>query len=350
MSGMEIYDRRIEMIAKLKRKSVIIGIIAFIVVALAVALAVPAFAAGGTPSSPPGPQGKNFTTVQGTITSIGSGKIVIATTGTPGSVTLSMDDSTNLSVHGGVWSNLSELNGKPVTAIYKNNQTGTPVASQIMINMPKPIASARPPVDSNIARIQGILKVGDDGSISVGDVSGLKLDKNTNLTLFGFSSLKAADGKQANAVYNKQTNKVLQLMVNMPAPGTDKLPVMPRPAPGDTKNRPDKNIIRVQGTFTLSSDAKSVNITPPNNGTPVTLLLGDKTVLTLHGYSSLADAGGQTVMAVYDKTTAPLAAGMIMINMPQPAFNGAGPKPNMGGGFGPRMAPPFKPGAQPKPM
>jgi hypothetical protein len=139
----------------LKRKPVIIGLIALAVVALVVPVAF----VSAAPSNPTSRPGSNITTVQGVISSITSTEIVIKTTasdGTPSQLSLAIDGNTNFNIHGIDWLSGS-LNGKTVSAIYKNNQTVTPpVASQITINMPKPTAPAASALKKG-AMVQGTI-------------------------------------------------------------------------------------------------------------------------------------------------------------------------------------------------
>ncbi len=144
------------MIAKLKRKPVLIGIISLIVVALVVGFTIPAMAAVSPPRTSGAGGNKNTTVVRGTITSLGSTSITI--TPTSGSaVTLTLNSSTNFNIHGNNWLTSASLVGDSVTATY--NQTVTPlVASQVMINMPAATPNTRnPPTNSNSARAQGTI-------------------------------------------------------------------------------------------------------------------------------------------------------------------------------------------------
>lgn len=129
------------MINFLKRKPIIIGLIALAVVALVVPVAIVSAAPANSSSRP----GSNVTVVQGVISSITSTGIVITTTasdGTTSEVSLAIDSNTDFNIHGVDWLS-SSLNGKTVIASYKNNQTVTlPVAGQITINMPKPTVPA----------------------------------------------------------------------------------------------------------------------------------------------------------------------------------------------------------------
>jgi hypothetical protein len=127
----------------LKRKPVIVGLIALVVIAIVAPVAIVSAAPTSSPQlSRPG---SNFTSVQGVISSITSTGIVITTTasnGTTSQVSLAINENTNFNIHGIDWLSGS-LNGETVSAMYKNNQTVTPpVASQITINMPKPTAPA----------------------------------------------------------------------------------------------------------------------------------------------------------------------------------------------------------------
>jgi len=124
------------MIAKLKRKPVIIGILSFIAVAMVAGFAVPAIAAGAAPPwAPKAGVNANVTVVQGTSFTITGATIMINTSS--GTVPLGIGPSTNFNAHGNGWLPTGGLTNEPVTAVYKNPQTVTPpVASQIMINMP----------------------------------------------------------------------------------------------------------------------------------------------------------------------------------------------------------------------
>ncbi len=322
------------MIKKLKRKPVIIGIISFIAIALALAFTIPAFAAGGSPpSAPTFAPDKNFTVVQGTINKIDSGQIEINIPNSTNPVILGLDSNTNFAMHGVDWFNPAVLAGKPVTAIYKNNQSVTPpVASQIMINMPKPPEILpKPPVDPNISKVQGTLIVNGDGSITIGDVSGIKLDSNTNLTLHGLISLASGANKNAAAIYNEQTKLAMQVMVNIPDMSTATKPTTPAPPwpfPGKDRMPPIQNTSWVQGTLKVNS-SDSITLKTPK-GTEINLALDTNTTLTLHGYTSLSDADGKTAMAVYknNQTGTPVAS-MINVNMPQLPIKASGPRPTL---------------------
>ena len=122
------------MISKLTRKPVIIGIICFIVVAVALGLVVPAMAAGSLPWAPRVGGNKNNTVVRGTISALSSTSITITPT-TGSAIILNLNSSTNFNIHGNNWLTSVPLVGDSVAATY--NQTVTPlVASQVTINMP----------------------------------------------------------------------------------------------------------------------------------------------------------------------------------------------------------------------
>jgi len=343
------------MIKKLKRKPIIIGSIIFIVIALVAAFTVPALAAGKMSVNAIPVPDKNITMVKGTVSSINSSQIVINTTGTPNQVTLALDSSTNFSLHGIDWLTPDALAGKSVTAVYKNNQTATPpIASQIMIDMPDK-AEMLPKLQpvQNMANVQGTLSVNNDGSITIGDISGIKLNEKTTLSLFGLTSLKEGTGKNGTAIYNTDTKVAVQISVNMPAgPAVNKpmMPFPPRPFSKDEGTKLVQSITKVFGTLTVN-DEDSVKITP-SNGTEVNLVLDANTALTLYGYISLVDASGKTAVAVYDDSQSGTPVALLVgVNMPQqemPMMKGAGPMPFKDGGFGLKPHPGIQPGFGPR--
>jgi hypothetical protein len=341
------------MIKIFKRKPIIIGSIILVVIALAAAFTVPALAFGKMSANAAFAPDRNMTMVKGTVSSISSSQIVIDTTETPNQVTLALDSNTNFSMHGVDWLTPDALAGKTVTAVYKNNQTATPpVASQIVIDMPDK-AGILPKLQTvqSIAKVDGTLSVSDDGSVTIGDISGIKLDGKTTLTLYGLTSLKEGSGKNTAAVYNSDTKVAVQVSVNMPAgPAANKpmMPFPPRPFPKNDGTAQIQGFTRLLGTLTVNDDG-SIKITP-ENGTETSLVLNTETVLTLHGYTSLADASGKTATAVYDNTqNETLVALMVGVNMPQkemPMMNGLRPMPFKGGQAGPGYQPGFGPKMQ----
>jgi hypothetical protein len=341
------------MINKLKRKPIIIGVIVLVVIALAAAFTVPAFAFGKMSANAAFAPDRNITMVKGTVSNINSSQIVIDTAETPNQVTLALDSNTNFSMHGVDWLTPNALAGKPVTAIYKNDQTATPpVASQIIIDMPDKAGTLPKlqPVQS-IAKVDGTLSVSDDGSVTIGDISGIKLDGKTTLTLYGLTSLKESSGKTATAVYNGDTRVAVQVSVNMPAGPAANKPMMPFPPRPFSKNDGTTEIqsfTRLLGTLTVNDDG-SIKITPAN-GTETSLVLDSETVLTLYGFTSLADASGKTATAVYDNSqSGTLVALMVGVNMPReelPMMKGFGPMPFRGGQVGPGCQPGSAPNMQ----
>jgi len=200
----------------LKRKPVIIGLIALAVVALVVPVAF----VSAAPSNPTSRPGSNITTVQGVISSITSTEIVIKTTasdGTPSQLSLAIDGNTNFNIHGIDWLSGS-LNGKTVSAIYKNNQTVTPpVASQITINMPKPTAPAA-----------SALKKGEMVQGTIASINSNTMTITLNAT--GAGTLAA----------------------------NQKVVIVPSPV----QSTPNKNIAREQGTVvTISGNTVTVTLT-----------------------------------------------------------------------------------------
>jgi hypothetical protein len=346
------------MFAKLRRKPIIIGILALTIVALVAVFAIPAIAAGAPPWAARPAINNNVTVVQGTVASIdtapstGTTSIVInKAVGSPPQVTLVLDKNTNFNIHGIDWLTSGGLVGKSVTAVYKNNVTPL-VASQVTINMPAP-----PPVTGNttiknyFGRVQGTLTVSGE-TITVtpttgagGAVGPLTLDKNTNVGMRG-ATLALANGSLAATVtsggtasvfYNSQTKVASQIMINMPAPAA-------QPSPGAVKPPAINTFARVQGVLTVNTDGTIV--VTPTGKTGIKLSLDANSNVDLHGATLLAPSGLTATIPVTVPVSVSVAynsqtniVNQMMIGAPAIApamgIRPGNPGPNFGGPNGP---------------
>jgi hypothetical protein len=305
-------------IAKLRSKPLIAGIIFVVVVALVAVFAVPAIAAGSNPGTP----NKNVTVVKGVIASLTKDLMVITTAGsTPGTVSLAIDSSTNFNIHGNSW--LTSFVGESVTAVYNNNQKAQPpVASQVTINMPAPT-----PPNGNSARVQGTLTVSTNGTISIQPATGaavgpLSLDKNTSVSLHGVSSLSLSGSNimasftvsgNVSVVYNSKTNVVNQININLPAPPAKSTPPVNSPAKG--------KMGMVQGSLNIKSPT-TITITPKGKTALGPLTIDLNTGVTLRGATlagtlpliTASVSSNGTASAVYN--TQDKIVNQLAINMP----------------------------------
>lgn len=295
------------MIAKLKRKAVIIGFLCTIAVILIAVFAVPAIAANAP--SQKADVNRGITTVQGTIAGINSSSITIKTSGNPSSlVTLGLTDKTNFNIHGNAWLNSASLVGNNVTAVYENNQTVTPpIASQVSINIPAlaPIpAPVTPgikpqvpgpllPTVRNIATVQGALKVNSEGTIMItparGDQVGpLKITDNTSVDIYG-ATLTQSGSKfiasftlsgNATANYNTDTKIANQVTINVPPP-VERSNIL-TPAPGSGNFSTVRTIAMVQGTIAINPNG-TITVTPAKGTAVGPLTLDSTTRIEMHG-------------------------------------------------------------------
>ncbi len=234
------------MIAELRRKPVIIGILSFVVAALVVGLAVPAITASAA-SPPRGPTGtrpsKNITRVSGNITALTNTSITIKTSAGATIGPLIVGPDTNFALRGvtGALLNpstgtvsLSLLLSGPVTVVYDSK---TMAAEQVMINMPSPTPGMGTQANRNVTRVTGTIysvysnSSGSFITINTGTTSApvyvtLALGNNTNFTIHGVTWLPitgiSLDGLPVTAVYNNNqavTPPVAsQVMISMPSP------------------------------------------------------------------------------------------------------------------------------------
>ena len=231
------------MTGKLRHKRVIlIGILSLIVVALVVAFAVPALAAGW----PRAGVNRNFTTVQGKIALLGSNSIEITTTS--GTVTLTLDSNTKFSIQGNDWLSSTSLPttslvGDSVTAIYNNGQAGTtPVASQVMINMPsQPQVAPGTTQNYNFAFVQGTL------AVSATSPYAITITPSTAPSV----PLTAPSNPNVTIIYNSSNGAVQRIILNRSGQATT-----------TPTNLPNNTAI-VQGTLTVSATSPyAITITP----------------------------------------------------------------------------------------
>lgn len=265
---------------KIQRKYILIGIISVLVVALVAVFTIPALANGSPPWGPRGGGNNNMTVVQGTIADLSSTSITISETG-GSSVPLTLNSSTNFNIQGTDWigytSTSTPLVGDSVTAMYKNGQSGTPIASQVMINMPKP------PANKNFANIQGNLTV-TGGTI--------------NITFTPPSQTLTAPST-VTVLYNTTSNVIQGLMLNRSGQPT-----------GTPKTPPSKNFSTVQGNVTIAS--------------------GSITIVTTATGLATSPASGETVTILYNSSTGAVQ-GIMLPRSGQP-FNMPMGRPNQNGG------------------
>ncbi len=315
------------MIAKLRGKPLVIGVLSLVAAGLLLAVAIPALATGPFPGPARGPFNGNIASVQGTLTWTGGGSITVTTdNGTLVPLTVSANTTyalrgVNLSAVTGPTATTDPITGT-VTVLY-NSQTKA--ANRVAMGIPsmtRPApGTARPPVSGNVTRVQGTLALNPDGSITVSPANSgtpvtLTVSANTTFDLHGVT-LSAGPTATAlvkgtvNVIYNSQ-NVAGRIMMSVPN--------LPRPAPGKSGPPANANIKHVQGTIQVNTD-QSISINPPNNGTPVTLKFGPDTNIAFHGVTSFAT--GQTASATYDSGTG--LAIQVMVNMPvAPNMPGAG--------------------------
>jgi len=252
----------------LKRKPVIIGLIALAVVALVVPVAF----VSAAPSNPASRPGSNFTTVQGVISSMTNTGIVITTTasdGTTSQVSLAINENTNFNIHGIDWLSGS-LNGKTVSAIYKNNQTVTPpVASQITINMPKPTAPATSVIKNGA--VQGTIASINSNTMTITlNAAGAETLAANQKVVIVPSPVQATPNK--NVAREQGTVASISgntLTVTLTGTGTNTLTVgqavniVPNPMQGTA----NKNFVREQGTVaTVSGNTVTITLTGTGTG------------------------------------------------------------------------------------
>jgi hypothetical protein len=252
--------------AKLKRKSLIIGFLCFVVVALVAAFAIPVLAAGSPPFGPRGGVNKNITVVQGTVANGGltAKAITINKSGTPSTqVTLTLNDKTNFNIHGIDWiNNPAGFNGKPVTASYTGNQTSPPlIAIQVTINLPVPTpptpgavvpkvvppGSGKPLAPSTMGRVQGkLVKEGPD---------------TINVTFTEPSGILSLSGNNTVTILYSSGNYTIQGLMTF-WPGAT--PAITPPLP--------KNMAMVLGTITKVTPGEVViSFTEPSSSKPLTV-------------------------------------------------------------------------------
>ena len=319
------------MTAKLiKRKTILIAILALTIVALVVGLTVPAMAAGPTSRITRGGINPNVTVVQGTIAALGSTSISIKTTGSNSTtVTLTLNSSTGFNIGGNGWFTPAALLGNNVTAIYSNNQTiSPPVASQVNINMPTATSFTinNPPNNNNFARVQGTITVNSGDTITVTPASGTAvgpLTLNANTVVILDNATLSASGSKVNAntslngaasvTYNSANNTVNQLIIN----GSTATPT--------TENSPDKNnnFARVQGILTVNTNG-TFTVKPATGSSVGPLTLGPSATISLEGVT-LAQTGttftanvtpSGSVSVCYNHKTD--VANQVAINIPMP--------------------------------
>jgi hypothetical protein len=270
-----------------KRKFILIGIISILVIALVAVFAVPAVAAG-FPWGPKAGVNKNVTVVQGTIASLTSTSITITEAGGT-SVTLALDSSTNFNIHGTDWIGSADLTGKTVTAVYKNGQTGTPVASQVMINMPEAAPGiANFPAIKNFASVKGTLTVAGNTLTITPDPS--------------FTQTWNETEPAVTILYNSSTGAIQGLMVNRPG------------QPPFTPKNPNNKFATVQGTIEVSNSSPAIIITP--NTAPS---------------KNLTAPSNNAVTILYDSSTDTIQG--FMMHRPGQGFGKPGNLPNQNGHF-----------------
>ncbi len=307
------------MIARLRGKPLVIGVLSLVAAGLLLAVAIPALAAGPAPGQARGPFKGNIAQVQGTLGLNADGTVTVtpANGGTP--VTLTVSANTTYALRGVTLSAGPTANATatapligPVNVLY-NSQTKA--ANHVMLGIPSTTrpapGTARPPVSGNVTRVQGTLALNPDGSITVSPANSgtpvtLTVSANTTFDLHGVNlsagpTATAPVAGTVNVIYNSQ--KVAgRIMMSVPN--------LPRPAPGKSGPPANANIKHVQGTIQVNQGSISIN--PPNGSTPVPLKFGPDTNLVFHGVTSFAN--GQTAAATYDSATGLVI--QVIVNMP----------------------------------